>query len=68
MKQSRFMSFIESSFSIMIGFMVALLTQGIIFPIYDIDTSLSDNMQIAALFTIVSLVRSYAVRRLFNKL
>lgn len=64
--QSRVQSFIESLTNIMIGYMVALLSQLLIFPLFDIDVSLSENLLIGLYFTIISIARSYMVRRYFN--
>ena len=68
MGQSRLASLIESALNIVIGYGVAVLAQLMIFPLFDIHIALSDNLMIGALFTLVSLVRSYALRRLFNLL
>lgn len=66
--QSRLMSLAESAVSTGIGFSVAVATQVAIFPLFGINVALSDNFAIAAVFTAISIVRSYVVRRLFNLL
>ncbi len=66
MEQTRLQSLIESIINIAIGYVVALLSQWIIFPLFDIHISLTDNLLIGAWFTGVSLVRSYVIRRWFN--
>lgn len=66
MEQTRLQSLIESVINIAIGYVVALLSQWIIFPLFDIHVSLTDNLMIGAWFTGVSLVRSYVIRRWFN--
>ena len=66
--QSRLWSFVESCTNIGIGFVIALAAQLVIFPRYGIYISESYHLQITGLFTIVSIVRSYAVSRLFNRL
>lgn len=60
------MSFFEVSLSTFIGLFVSFLANCFIFPIMGIPVSLSQNLFLVAFFTIVSIVRSYAVRRLFN--
>jgi len=64
--QSRKHSFFEACLGTFIGFFVALLGQIFIFPFFGIYTNMLDNILIAVFFTIISIVRSYAVRRLFN--
>jgi hypothetical protein len=64
--QSRLGSFIESVANILIGYGVAVLTQVAVFPLFGIHIGISENLAIGALFTLVSLARSYGIRRLFN--
>jgi hypothetical protein len=52
--------------NILIGFWVALISQVVVFPMFDIHVSLKTNIGIGAWFTVISLVRSYAIRRWFN--
>ena len=64
--QPRHMSAVESVTNVTAGYLLALVTQAIVFPWFGIDVTASDHMAIAAVFTVISLVRSYAVRRAFN--
>lgn len=66
MEQTRLGSLIESVMNIAIGYVVALLSQLLIFPMFDIHVSLTSNLLIGAWFTAISLVRSYIIRRWFN--
>jgi len=66
--QSRRQSFIESVANVLIGYLVALGAQMVVFPLLNIDVSVPQNLLIGVFFTSVSLVRSYCVRRLFNRL
>ena len=68
MKQSRRMSLIEALSNVAIGYGVAVLTQMAVFPLFGLQVSLSDNLLIGALFTLVSVARSYAVRRMFERM
>jgi len=65
--QTRTQSLIESGVNILIGYIVALISQIIVFPIVGIEASFSQNLEIGLYFTAISLVRSYLVRRYFNK-
>jgi hypothetical protein len=67
MTQTRLQSFIESLINILIGYGVALASQLAIFPLFDIHVSLKTNIWIGIWFTAVSLVRSYVIRRWFNR-
>ena len=65
--QSKKQSLIESLTNIFIGYFVALASQMAIFPLFDIHISVSDNIWIGVWFTVISIIRSYVVRRVFNK-
>ena len=66
--QSRWMSLVESATNIAVGYCLAVLTQVLVFPLFGLHASLSDNLALGAVFTIVSLIRSYTLRRAFNAL
>ena len=57
--QSKKQSFIEQ-------LIVALLSQILIFPLFDIHIDIADNLWIGLWFTVISVVRGYIVRRLFQ--
>lgn len=67
MSQTKRQSLIESATNIAIGYTVALLSQLIVFPLVGIHVSFSTNLEIGLYFTLISLVRSYLVRRWFNR-
>lgn len=66
MKQSRAMSLVESVANVAVGYGVAVVTQILIFPMFGLHTTLAQNFMIGAIFTMVSLARSYVLRRLFE--
>lgn len=65
--QSKIHSLLESLANTVIGYVVALLSQLAIFPLFDIHVPLADNLMIGAWFTAISLARSYVLRRWFTK-
>jgi hypothetical protein len=67
MSQSRKHSMLEALVNVLIGYGIALAAQMMIFPLFGIHVSLQDNIVIGLLFTVVSIVRSYALRRMFNR-
>jgi len=66
--QTKTQSMIESIANVAIGYLVAIGAQMVIFPAMGIRVELKDNLIIGLFFTAVSIARSYAVRRIFNKL
>ena len=64
--QSRIGSLVESSVNILIGYFVALISQIVLFPLFDIYISIQTNLWISGWFTLISLARSYVIRRWFH--
>lgn len=64
--QSRKMSVIESVVNVVFGYGIACGAQSVIFPWFGIYISTSEHLLIGGLFTVVSIVRSYLLRRFFN--
>lgn len=67
MSQTRKHSAVEAVSNVVIGYGVAILAQIVIFPLFGLYVPLNDNLLMGAFFTLVSLIRSYVLRRLFNR-
>lgn len=65
--QSRWMSPIEAITNVAAGYGIAVATQVLIFPAFGLHTTLEQNLKMGVVFTGVSLLRSYVLRRLFEK-
>jgi hypothetical protein len=68
MKQSRLMSLVESLANVLVGYGVAVATQMAVFPLFGLAVTVTENLLIGLIFTVVSIVRSYALRRSFEAL
>jgi len=68
MKQSRAMSLVEAVANVVVGYSVAVITQILIFPVFGLHTSFVQNLKMGGIFTIMSLARSFALRRMFERL
>lgn len=64
--QSRKRSALEAVANVVIGYVVAISAQVAIFPLFGLHASAGEHLAIGGLFTVVSLVRSYVLRRVFN--
>ena len=64
--QTRFHSAVEAVANVVVGYGVAVLAQIVVFPWFGMTPSIRDNLAIGAIFTVVSLARSYILRRAFN--
>ena len=65
--QTRKHSFFESITNVFIGYGVAIASQIVIFPFYGIHIPIQQNLTMGLWFTIISIIRSYILRRWFNK-
>ena len=68
MKQTRLMSLVESLANVLVGYGVAVVTQMLVFPLFGLAVTVTENLLIGLIFTAVSIVRSYALRRSFEAL
>ena len=66
-RQSRRMSLVEAVVNVVAGYALAVATQRAVFPWFGLEPSLGENLSIGAVFIGVSLLRSYALRRLFAR-
>lgn len=66
--QSKLFSFIESLTNVVVGFLVAVTANLLVLPLFGFNPNLSEATSIGVIFTLISLVRSYVLRRLFNRL
>jgi hypothetical protein len=66
MSQSRLGSLYEVLLSIGIGFVLSFLLGHFLYPWYGMEVSYGVNFQITLWFTVLSIIRSYVVRRFFN--
>lgn len=67
-RQSRRMSLTESFANVAIGYGIAVAAQVAVFPLFGIHIGLGDDLALGAVFTVISLVRSYVLRRVFEHL
>lgn len=66
MNQTRLGSLIEAVMNTAIGLVINLAAQRVVFPLFGFDPPFATNLSIAAIFTVISIARSYAVRRWFE--
>ena len=66
--QTKRHSLIESVINVIVGYGVAVASQTVILPLFGITIGLGESAEMALWFTGISIVRSYVLRRLFNKM
>ena len=65
--QTKTHSVIESLTNVAIGYFINLGVQIVVFPMFNMHVPLSSNVKIGAVFTGISITRSYVLRRWFNR-
>ena len=66
--QSKLFSLIESVTNVVVGFAVAVLANILVLPLFGFHPSIGEATSIGVIFTLISLCRSYIIRRTFNKI
>lgn len=67
-KQTKNKSVLEAITNTVVGLFTSFSIQLIIYPMMGIPVTFSQNIVITVIFFIVSFGRSYALRRLFNRI
>jgi hypothetical protein len=66
LKQRRWHSLLEAVANTGVGYALAVLTQLAVFPQFGIEVTLEQGLVLGAILTVLSLVRSYTLRRVFE--
>lgn len=65
-RQTRLGSFYEVCINILIGFAINYCANLVILPMFGFHISLTDNLLMGLLYTVISVIRGYVVRRWFE--
>lgn len=65
-RQTRIGSLIEACINVLIGFGINFFANLVILPLIGFHISLGQNLFIGVLYTVISVARSYCIRRWFN--
>tara|TARA_R110000744_G_C18988288_1_gene520224 strand:+ start:160 stop:387 length:228 start_codon:yes stop_codon:yes gene_type:complete len=64
--QSKKASLIEALINVTVGYLVAVLANYIVLPMFGYMVNITDSFYIGIVFMIIGIIRSYLLRRLFN--
>lgn len=64
--QSKLGSMIESVTNTGVGYVMGVTINMFLFPLFGWDVSVGQSMTVGAVYILISLVRSYILRRIFN--
>jgi|TARA_R110000822_G_scaffold12473_7_gene45134 hypothetical protein len=68
MSQTKKQSIIEVIANTVVGFIISVGVSVLLFPLMGIPVTFGENLGITLIFTVISLVRSFVMRRIFNKI
>ena len=66
MLQTKRQSLIETLTNVAIGYLISFIANMLVLPLFGYNINLTDGVLISIIFTIISIVRGYVVRRWFN--
>ena len=66
MQQSKRWSLIEAATNTIVGYALAVTTQFAVFPLFGLQVGVIENLGLGLIFTVVSVLRGYALRRVFE--
>lgn len=66
--QSRKMSAVETTISVVVGYVLTVLIQYLVYPLFGISVPAREAFAISALIVLIAFVKNFTVRRVFNLL
>jgi hypothetical protein len=64
--QTKLSSITEAFANVILGYLVAVTANYFVLPLFGYDVSMLDSAGIGIIFSMISIIRSYLLRRLFN--
>ena len=64
--QSKRESMIETLTSVFVGWLIGVILNLIVLPLFDYNITVVDSLLVSLIFTVISVVRGYVIRRFFN--
>ena len=64
--QSKKESLIETLTSVFVGWLIGVILNMLVLPLFDYNITVVDSLWVSLIFTVVSVIRGYVIRRFFN--
>ena len=64
--QTKKQSLIETLTSVFVGWLIGVILNMLVLPLFDYDITVVDSLWVSLIFTVVSVIRGYVIRRFFN--
>lgn len=65
--QTKKQSIIESCTNIGTGYIISMIANYFVLPLFGYSVDMAKSAKIAVVFSVISIVRSYVIRRCFNR-
>ena len=64
--QTKRQSLIETLTSVFVGWLIGVILNLTILPLFDYNITVVDSLWVSLIFTVISVVRGYLIKRFFN--
>lgn len=64
--QTKKQSLIETLTSVFAGWLIGVILNLTVLPLFDYNITIVDSLLVSLIFTVISVVRGYLIRRFFN--
>ena len=64
--QTKKQSLVETLTSVFVGWLIGVILNLTILPLFDYNITVADSLWVSLIFTVVSVIRGYVIRRAFN--
>ena len=64
--QTKKQSLIETLTSVFVGWLIGVILNMLVLPLFDYNITVIDSLWVSLIFTVVSVIRGYVIRRFFN--
>ena len=64
--QTKKQSLIETLTSVFVGWLIGVILNLTVLPLFDYNITIVDSLLVSLVFTVISVVRGYLIRRFFN--
>ena len=66
-QQSNAMSLLESAISVLVGYLLTVVAQLFLYPLFGIKIGVGNSLVLSLLLVVIAFFKNYAIRRFFNR-
>ena len=65
--QTKRQSLIETLTSVFVGWLIGVILNLTVLPLFNYNITVTDSLWVSLIFTVISVIRGYLIRRYFNR-